>query len=145
MRETKKDGKCHLNLFFCLAYFLTKFAIVGNAAKTPPAIAKIAAIIQPAPSDQLSWLPHSFAPANVGRVKNNKTPATTNKPIETRFKTPENLSKALTLKIGRTTPNSKMISAAKMKIQASNAFHAKLPENTVGFPDQAEDNVVLKL
>ena len=63
---------------------------------------------------------------NAPTVKNNKTPATTNAQTATRFKTPANLSSALTFNNGRMTPNNKMTKATTIKIQAIKAVTAPL-------------------
>ena len=97
------NASIYLNSIYYFLFLPTKSTAAGKIAKQPPTMDKIPAAIYPPPSVHALIVSsdHSLAAPNAGSVKNTKIPPATNAQTATKFKTPANFSKALTLSKGK--------------------------------------------
>ena len=126
IQKERSSGALIVNNEIDYFFFAKKAAAAGKMAKAPATIARMPPMTQPAPIETPSVLLHSFALANDGMTMNMKMPPKTKQTNATMSKMPENFSKALIFKSGKTTPHKTTTIPTRMKIQASNAKTAAL-------------------
>ena len=102
-----------------------KSATAGKAATMPLARRRIPEITHPAPKPTLVGMMSLFVASKITPDRNTKTPDATNEPTATKLSNPANFWSFLIFKAGKTTPATKINKAARRRIQAINADHAR--------------------